>query len=281
MSGSVGVVGLGAMGGSIAQRLVARGKHVTVFDLNDLAVDRLVRAGATGGTLADIAKAETVVFSLPGDAAVRSVGQSIAGDISARTVIEMSSVLPETVRSLSGLLGSRGNEIIDAPVSGGPSDALGGTLSLMIGAEADLSDRASSVLSELGTINLVGRIGDGKAVKLVNNMMAMGNVAVAAESFQLGVSLGIEPRKLYEVLSNSGGRSNHFNKRFPWVLEEDFVARFAVRLAEKDLRLAIEVAHEAKYPTPVTAAIHQVYESAIAHDLADEDVAALVKLYRN
>lgn len=281
MGTNVGVVGLGAMGGAIAGRLVESGHNVVVTDLNAAAVEHLVQQGATAGDLAAVGSADVVVLSLPSDGAVAAVGRDLAETITATTVIEMSTVLPDTARALRDQLADLIEEFVDAPVSGGPSDASGGTLSLLVGVDGELSAAAESVLSAVGTINRVGGVGDGKSVKLVNNMMAMGNVAVAVEAFQLGIDLGLEPGVLYDVLSRSGGRSNHFNKRIPWAIADDFDARFAVRLGEKDLRLAIQVAHERQYATPVAATIHQLYESGIAHQLADEDVVALIKLYRS
>ncbi len=277
---TLGVVGLGAMGGAIAGRLVASGFDVVVYDTSPEAVQRLVDLGAAAGDLAKVAGAQVVVLSLPNDAVVLSVVDELAPVLTARTLIEMSSTLPETARALADRLGGSVPELVDAPVSGGPADATAGTLSLLVGADGELSDAAQQVLGSVGTINRVGRFGDGKIVKLINNMMAMGNVAVAVEAFQLGVNLGVEPKLLYDVISRSGGRSNHFNKRVPWVLDDDFTARFAVRLGEKDMRLGLELAHGASYPTPVAATVHQVFESAMSHQLADEDVVALIKVYR-
>jgi len=117
-----------------------------------------------------------------------------------RIVLEMSTVRPETVRAVPAAFGV-GVEVVDAPVSGGPADALGGTLSLLVGTDVPLTLLARSVLETLGAVHLVGRLGDGKLVKLVNNMISMSNVAVAAEAFQLGVDLGLDPERLYRVLS--------------------------------------------------------------------------------
>ena len=95
-----------------------------------------------------------------------------------------------------------------------------------------------------------GGIGTAKVVKLVNNMMSMGNVLVAAEAFALGVAAGVEPQKLYDVLSVSGGRSHHFTKRFPNALKGDFSPGFKMELGEKDLALAVELGRTMKMPTP-------------------------------
>jgi 3-hydroxyisobutyrate dehydrogenase-like beta-hydroxyacid dehydrogenase len=113
----------------------------------------------------------------------------------------------------------------------------------------------------------------------VNNVMSMGNLAVAAEAFTLGTKLGLDPGRAFEVLSRSGGRSHQFVKRMPAVLAGDTTARFALGLAEKDLRLALEMAHGVPAGMPITGAIHQVYELARAAGLGERDAAALVELY--
>ncbi len=197
----VGVVGLGAMGGSIATRLAVRGYDVLVRDLNPIVVQRLVDQGATEASLAEIAGIDLLVLSLPSDAAVHAVLAELAAqEARPRIVLEMSTVRPETVRAVPAAFGV-GVEVVDAPVSGGPADALGGTLSLLVGIDAPLTLLARSVLETLGAVHLVGRLGDGKVVKLVNNMISMSNVAVAAEALQLGVDLGLDPERLYRVLS--------------------------------------------------------------------------------
>ncbi len=279
MTVTAGVIGLGVMGGSIAGRIVASGFDTEVYDLNPATVERLVAAGARAGTIESIAARDVVVLSLPNDAIVASVGGQLTGHLGADTaLIEMSTILPQTARQLRDMLHAA--EFVDAPISGGPDDASNGSLGILVGVDAPLSDGVRSVLDVLGAISEVGEVGEGKAVKLINNMMSMGNVAVAAEAFQLGVKLGLDPQRLYDVLSVSGGRSNHFNKRMPWAIAEDFIARFAVRLGEKDLRLAIQLAHDNTFPLPVTALVHQVYEEASAKGFADEDLIALTKLYR-
>jgi 3-hydroxyisobutyrate dehydrogenase-like beta-hydroxyacid dehydrogenase len=168
---------------------------------------------------------------------------------------------------------------VDAPVSGGPADALAGSLTLLIGAEAEALNRARPVLAQLGSIEHVGPPGHGKAAKLVNNTMTMGNMVVAAEAFTLGVKLGLDPDALFDVLSRSGGRSHHFVKRMPLALARDFTARFALYLSEKDLRLALEMGHDVSYAMPVASTVHQIYELARAKGLADEDMVAVIKVY--
>ena len=128
------------------------------------------------------------------------------------------------------------------------------------------------------TIN-VGPLGSGLIVKLVNNVMSVCNVVVAAEAMVLGVKAGIEPQALFDMLSTSGGRSFHFLKRFPNVLAGDFAPYFSIALSRKDLGLALDMAAQLGVPMPAAGAIKQVYEAARAAGLGGEDMAAVTKLY--
>jgi 3-hydroxyisobutyrate dehydrogenase len=122
-------------------------------------------------------------------------------------------------------------------------------------------------------------VGDGKAVKLVNNVMMMGNVLVAAEAFNLGLRAGIPAQRLFDILSVSSGRSHQLEKRFPHLLERDFAGRFSLRLGEKDLTLAMALAKEVGAPMIATATIRQAFADAARLNSPDEDVVAVAKLY--
>ena len=101
-------------------------------------------------------------------------------------------------------------------------------------------ERCRPLLSVLGTeIHHIGPLGSGQILKIVNNVMSMGNVAVAAEAMVLGVKAGLDPQRLYDILSTSGGRSHHFIKRFPNVLAGDFTPYFGINLSRKDVALGL------------------------------------------
>jgi 3-hydroxyisobutyrate dehydrogenase-like beta-hydroxyacid dehydrogenase len=280
---SIGVVGLGAMGGAIAVRLVQSGFEVQGYDISQPAIDRFISAG--GRASSDLQAAtdkQIVITSLPNDDILWSVIRSglITKLRPDQTFIEMSTISPSTMIDVARALKGIVREIVDAPVSGGPNEAKLGRLNIFVGVEGQLQPQTHDLLLKLGSVNLLGQIGNGKSLKLVNNMMALGASAVAMEAFQLGVELGLDSEAMYTVLSKSGAGSTVFNKRGTYVLKDDFTARFAVYLAEKDLGLTLKMAHNQQYPTPLLANVHQRYESAMAQGLGQEDIAALIKLYR-
>jgi len=278
----VGVIGLGAMGGAVADRLLAEGFTTWVHDLNRDAVERLVANGADTGPLEE-ASWDILVTSLPSDDSVRGalVDTGALRQLAGGVLVELSTILPATMSAVAAEASKADVGVVDSPVSGGPAEARAGKLVLLVGAEDRMLDRARPVLEAIGTVEHVGDVADGKAIKLVNNVMAMGNMVVAAEAFALGTTLGLDPARMFDTLSRSGGRSHHFLKRMPYVLERDFSARFALYLGEKDLRLALETAHQEGYAMPAAACIHQIYEIGMAKGWGAEDIAAVVKVYED
>jgi 3-hydroxyisobutyrate dehydrogenase-like beta-hydroxyacid dehydrogenase len=198
-----------------------------------------------------------VLSSLPDPAAVRAAWLAdgiVANAEKGSLCIELSTIDPQTMRDVGGAAAQRGLAVVDCPVSGSPSEARAGKLILIAGGEFQHVERAKPLLKLLGADwKYTGHIGTAKVVKIVNNMMSMGNVLVAAEAFALGVAAGVEPSKLYEVLSVSGGRSHHFTKRFPNALKGDFSPGFRLELGEKDLALAIDLGRTVRLPTPAAS----------------------------
>ena len=141
-------------------------------------------------------------------------------------------------------------------------------------------EQCRPIFAALGTeIHHVGPLGTALVVKIVNNVMTMGNVAVAAEAMVLGVKAGLDPQQLFDILSTSGGRSHHFLKRFPNVLAGDFAPRFSIALSRKDLGLATRLAESLGVPMLTTAVVRQVYEAAAAAGLDGQDMAAVTTLF--
>lgn len=282
----VGFLGMGAMGGPIARRLAQTGFSVTGYDVNAARADAAAKAGVTVAKSPAMAAeaADVVMSSLPNPAAVREAYLGANGAVSAlragAMLIDMSTIDPNTWREVAEAARARGAESLGAPVSGGPADAGNGRLVFLIGGEAAVVERCRPVLETLGSeIHHLGPLGAGHVVKLVNNVMSMCNVAVAAEAMVLGVRAGMDPQRLFDVLSTSGGRSHHFLKRFPNVLAGDFTPYFSIALSRKDLSLALQMAESLGVPMLATATVRQIYEAAAAQGLDTLDMAGVTTLY--
>lgn len=283
--GTISFFGLGVLGSALARRLVGSGFEVFGFDPSKEALSKASNHGIKRGEQAHIGTSDFVLTSLPDDNVLRQVLWGESGVLEhmkgGSVLIELSTILPSTLHEVVARAAGLGVRVVDSPISGGPPEALAGTVKLLVGAEEDALSAARPVLECLGETYHIGPPGDGKTVKLVNNMMTMGNVAVAAEAFNLGVKAGMDPSRLFDVLSNSGGRSFHFLKRFPKVLARDFAPGFSSAMGEKDLRLALQMSHETRSPTLVTALVHQLYEMTCQSGRAGEDIISVIKLFEH
>jgi 3-hydroxyisobutyrate dehydrogenase len=284
---TIAVVGLGNMGGAVAANLAERGHDVVGFDMQDGARARAAQAGVTiVDTVADAARAaDVVITSLPNGPIVRSVWLGddglVAGARRGTVAIELSTISQKDMRDVADAAEEAGLRVVDCAVSGSPDQGRRGELALIVGASDDVLADVEPLLREIGSgLEHVGEVGHGKVVKLVNNLMAMGNVLVAAEAFQVGVAAGMDPQRLYEVLSTGGGRSHHFVNRFPKAIDGDFSPGFTIALGEKDLGLGIELARSVGLPAPVAQTVRAMYGVAMAEGDADLDIVGLLKMYQ-
>jgi 3-hydroxyisobutyrate dehydrogenase len=284
----IGFIGLGVMGGRMAATLARAGHPLAVHDIEPTRVGVLAAGGATAcASPRQVAERSEIVFSsLPLPATVRSVYLGPDGVLEGvrpgMVLVDTSTVDPETTRAVSAAAAARGVPHLDAPVSGGWREAETGALVIIVGGDREAFDRIRDVLAVLGpAVHYAGPSGAGNVVKLVNNVMSMGNVLVAAEAFVLGVRAGMEPQRLLEILRTSAGRSYHFEKRFPNILARNFAPGFTVDLARKDLGLAVDMARSHDVPVPATSLLHQLYNACAVLGEGSSDFAAIVKLFES
>ena len=287
MKDRIAVVGMGQMGSGMAARLTETGFDVVGYDISPARRQELAeRQVAMAETLAEaLAGRRTVLTSLPDPSAVRAAWLGPDGILAkagpGTLILELSTIDPGTMREIGAAAAAKGLAVVDCPVSGGPGEARGGEMVLIVGGDEADVQRAAPVLRQLGPMwRHTGPVGTAKAVKLVNNMMSLGNVLIAAEAFALGEAAGVAPDKLYEVLSVSGGRSFHFTKRFPKAIGGDFEPGFKMELGEKDLSLAIDLGRAVGQPTPAASLVRELMAMALAQGWRGKDIVALLDMYR-
>ena len=286
MSKKVAVVGIGQMGAGMAKCLTQAGYDVLGYDISEKS--RLAAAAlgiATSDNLAATLSGRHIILSSLPNAAITIEAWTGADGILAHAEagsvgIELSTIDPETMRRVAAAAKARGVRMIDAPVSGGPDECANGTLVIMTGGDRQDIESVDDVLKVLGSsYHYTGIIGTAKAVKLVNNMMSMANIVAAAEAFALGTAAGVEPELLYSVLSQSGGKSHHFTKRFPKAIQGNFDPGFKMELGEKDLALAIEFGRSLSQPTPAASAVRELMAQSLAAGYRGRDVVAMLDFY--
>lgn len=287
MKERIAVFGMGQMGANMASRLTEQGFDVLGYDINPARRQELAeRQVAVADTIETVLAGRPVVLtSLPDPTAAKAAWLAPGGLVDKAApgtlIIELSTLDPDTMREIAAAATAKGIAVLDCPVSGGPLESLHGDLVLIVGGDMADIRRAEPVLQSLGqSWSHTGPIGTAKAVKLVNNMMSMGNVLIACEAFALGEAAGVAPETLYQVLSQSGGRSFHFTKRFPKALKNDFDPGFKMELGEKDLALAIDFGRALRQPTPATSTVRELMAQALATGHRGRDVVALLEMFR-
>ena len=287
MTERIAVIGVGQMGSAIARRLSEAQYDVMGYDINDSVRQALEAEGVkmADSLAAALAGRTTVLTSLPDPKAVNEAWLGAGGIIALAEpdsmLVELSTIDPDTMKAVGAAAATQGHAVLDCPVSGSPNEAGTGKLVLLVGGAAAVLERAGPLFDVLGqTWQHTGAVGTAKVVKIVNNMMSMGNVLVASEAFALGVAAGVEPQKLFDVISVSGGRSHHFTKRFPNALKDDFSPGFKMELGEKDLSLGVDLGRALKMPTPTASLAREMYALAVAEGYKGQDIVALMDMYR-
>lgn len=271
MSGTVGYIGLGAMGGAMAGHLVEDGFALHVFDLDPAAVAALVEKGATAaGSAAELAAAcDHISICVPDDAAVMSVVSGDGGILESckagTTIAVHSTVHPDTVRDLCALGAERGVRLFDAGVAGGAEAAADGNLSIMVGIpEGGFTETARAVLDSCGgAVFEAGPIGAGMAMKVAFNVMTYLQQAAVSAAYQIVRAEGSDPEQLLAAWRHVGQLGALSERFFPLVTMApdtkvgDLGAFLAnnIFIAEKDLELAASLGLEHGRPMPVVEAV--------------------------
>lgn len=289
MTYPVGIIGVGNMGGAMAANLLSHGWPVHVCDIDDSKTQVLAQQGAVAHPspaemsskvsllivcVVDGVQTQDVLFGKHGAAQHMKPGQ---------TVMLCPTVSPEDVEECAHKLASLGLETIDAPMSGGPARARDGTMSLMLACADALFEQHKTLLTTLS--NQVFRIsqqpGDGARTKLVNNLLAGINLAGAAEVMALSERMGLDLTTTLNVIQQSSGQSWIGNDRMRRAIADDFEPRAHTTLLAKDTKLAVAAAQQLGFITPLGQLTTETFARALAHGLAGEDDASLIKLIRH
>jgi 3-hydroxyisobutyrate dehydrogenase len=202
----------------------------------------------------------------------------IAGMRPGTLVIDMSTISPQATIELATKISARGGSLLDAPISGGSEGAAKGTLSIMVGGTATDFERALPVFQSMGkNIVHVGAQGAGQTVKLVNQILVVGNALAMSEALLFAQAGGVDVSKALTAVSGGAAGSWMLSNRGPQILNRDWRPGFTIDLQQKDLRLVLEAADEVGVPLPGTALIFQLYRTLQRAGLGHEGNHALVK----
>lgn len=282
----VGFIGIGVMGGPMALNILKGGHELTVFDRSAEAVARLTAAGAKAASSPrEVGEAsEIVVTMLPEPQHVEEVvlgADGIAkGMRKGGVVIDMSTIDPQTSQRVGAELAKLGIDMVDSPVGKTSEHAVSGTLTLMVGGTPEAIERAKPVLNCMGTDTfLCGGPGMGHAMKITNNLLATTIMVANTEVLAIGIKSGLTLELMMEVMRTTMAWNNQLAVAMP---KKAFIGDdspgFMVKLAAKDVRLAVELAKAQGFDALVGKAAQTSLERAAQMGYAERDTAALMKI---
>jgi 3-hydroxyisobutyrate dehydrogenase len=283
----IGFIGLGAMGRGMARTLLSAGHAVTGFDLDPAALDWLEAQGGTRAASAAkacdgadaavlmVVNAQQAEVALFGD---DGVVEGLPGGALALSSVTMPA---EAAQSIGDRVGAAGLYYLDAPVSGGVVGAESGTLTFMAAGSDAAWNAAQPLLSAMGknVYRFGDRPGPGSTMKMVHQLAAGCNLAVAAEVMSFGAHLGLDPAQVLEVLNVSAGGSWMIANRGPRMLTEGTQASSAVDIFVKDLGIVLDAARASRFPVPVSAAALQVFLGASGAGFGKHDDSQATRFY--
>jgi len=283
MAERIGFIGLGIMGKPMARNLLEAGFPLTVHSRSRPPVDELAAEGATpAATPREVAAASDIVITIVPDgpdveAVVLGPDGVLAGAHEGLLLIDMSTIAPATARAIAAEAARHGVHMLDAPVSGGDTGAIAGTLSIMAGGDQADFERARPVFAALGkTITYCGSAGAGQTVKACNQVVIAGVLEAVSEALVLGMRAGLDPAIVLQVLGGGFAQTRVMDVRGPTMIRHEFQPGFKIRLHRKDLGIVLQTAREVGACLPATALVDQFFGTLIAQGNGDLDHSALM-----
>ena len=282
---TIGFVGLGAMGGPMARNILKAGHSLVVYDLDIKKNAQFAALGAKAADgPADVARRAGILISMVDTSAQAQavivgpggfIDAARAGDV----IVSMSTIDPEVMRDMHGVLSAKDIDIVDAPVTGFIQGAEDGTLKAYIGGSASAVEKCRWALEPMTSeIRHIGAVGQGIMVKLVNNVLAQAGRILVVEAMVMGVKAGLDPQIIIDIVGKTSGNSAIFQHAAPRLISRDFTG-IRMDITIKDLELETQVAKALHVPMFMANVALQVYQMGKAAGLGDEDPAAIVKVY--
>jgi putative dehydrogenase len=285
MNNTVGIVGLGIMGGAIARNLVERGWRVTGFDIDaarraELALAGVAIADEVGAVARD---APIIMTSLPGPAAAEDVAHAIANSGQpARIVVELSTLAIADKLRFEGILKRAGHIALDCPLSGTGAQARIRDLVVYASGDSNSIARCAELFSDFAKQSAdLGEFGNGSRMKFIaNHLVAIHNVA-AAEAMVLAQRAGLDPKLVVDMIGPGAGGSRMFQMRAPMMVDGVYEpATMKVSTWKKDMAIIAEFAGDVGCATPLFTMTQPVYAEAMAMGLGDQDTAAVFEVLK-
>lgn len=263
----IGLIGCGAMGSGMVERLRSFGHSILCYDVSTQSLERVKKLGAhVTQDLSSVAKnCSLIIFSLPKASVVDSVYQEIKTHLQANTIIlDTSTSEPNTTQAIHADIEKFSCFFIDAPVSGGPKGARSGTMTMLLGGDKKIIQSIEPILNDMtGKLVYVGPSGSAHTAKIANNLLCAANLVLVSEMSKLAEKVGVDLETLLAGVNAGSGRSGVSEVNFPtWIVNNAYDSGFTMGLMRKDVGLATNMAEEMNLDLPATSAIAKVWEDS-------------------
>jgi 3-hydroxyisobutyrate dehydrogenase len=288
---NVGLIGLGIMGAPMARNLLKAGFNLTVATRTPGKAEKFAAENSALGDVkvarspAQVAEASEIIVTMVTDSPdVAAVARGDEGIFAAAKpgaiIIDMSTISPQVTRELAEEARSKGLFWLDAPVSGGEKGAIEGTLTIMVGGDADALVRARPALEAMGKrITHFGPAGNGQSAKLCNQIMTAVNLLAVCEALTFGAKAGLDLTTLRQALTGGAANSWALEVLGKKMIERDFKPAFMVKLQQKDLRLVMDAANAGHTPLPAASLAHQLFAAVEAEGRGDDGTQSLLRVF--
>ncbi len=279
----IGWIGLGHMGLPMARNLKNAGYDVHVWNRD---IEKAEKSGLPyKESLEELIKEKDIIITMLFDSkSVEEVYKKIfdtCKNIEKKVFIDMTTIHPDTAKWLAEEIIKRGGSFLEAPVLGSVIPAEKGELTIVVSGDEDVYEAHLDIFQVLGkAIFYMGNYGNASTMKLINNTVLGGFMAILAEAFAFAKKAGIDTKLALDILSNGAGQSLVLNAKKEKLLKEDYSTHFSVDLIHKDLTYALDIAQKKKYPTILTANTRELFNSARAHGLSDKDFCAILEVFK-
>jgi 3-hydroxyisobutyrate dehydrogenase len=269
----IGWLGTGIMGAPMVRRLIKGGHHLRVYNRTPAKARALAADGAhVTADPADAARGAEVVFIMvPDTPDVAAVATAIEPALErGQLIIDMSTVAPDGERTIAERLEAKGIAYLDAPVSGGETGAIEGTLTIMVGGNEDAFTRARPLFDLMGKrVTYMGSSGAGQTTKLANQIAVALTLEATAEALLFAREGGLDPSRVLEAISAGAAGSWQLSNLGPKIIAGDYRPGFFIKLLRKDLRLVAGAANQNNLALPGLSLVASLFNAAAAlgHDL--------------
>lgn len=280
---NIGFIGLGVMGRPMAEHLIDAGHTLHLSRVKENSQKLVARGGKSAASAKAVAEAsDIVILMLPDTPDVEAVlfgPDGVASGLSeGKLVIDMSSISPVATKAFARRIEALGCDYLDAPVSGGEVGAKAASLTIMVGGQQHVFERARPLFEKMGkNITLIGGVGDGQTAKVANQIIVGLTIEAVAEALLFARSAGADPAKVRSALMGGFASSRILEVHGERMVTEAFEPGFRIRLHRKDMTLAVDAARALDLSLPNTAATQQLMNAAIANGDGERDHSALIR----